>query len=173
MTDRLDSKHVKVVKEMLNDRKHNIENETKDYILSNNSDTKMLVSKVVHDKISISLIQNVLLECKSFKCSRYIIFYTHSVTPMAKKIIQTSRHLNVTIETMNIKEVSFNITHHYLVPKHDIVKSRDILEELKPQREHLPVLRKMDPVSKYYGYKRGDIVRITRKDKTIMYRIVK
>ena len=92
---------------------------------------------------------------------------------MAKKIIQTSRHLNVTIETMNIKEVSFNITRHYLVPKHDIVKSRDILEELKPQREHLPVLRKMDPVSKYYGYKRGDIVRITRKDKTIMYRIVK
>lgn len=166
-------KNIRVCKELIKDRHYVIQDENDDYILScKGGNDKLCIFKTLHDKISISLIQKVTSECKDLSCKRCIIFYKQTVTPMAKKLIQTGRNLQMNIQTMNIKEISFNITHHYLVPKHELVQSSDIIQELQPHKKNLPILKKLDPVSKYYGFKRGDIVRVTRKDNTIMYRVV-
>ena len=36
-----------------------------------------------------------------------------------------------------------------------------------------PLLRRDDPISKFYGYNRGDVIKITRPNNYISYSIVK
>lgn len=75
------------------------------------------------------------------------------------------------IEIFNIKELQFNLTHHELVPKHELVTS---IEEINiliknyslKSRNQLPHILRTDPMAKYLGLKQGDVVRITRISET-------
>ena len=54
-----------------------------------------------------------------------------------------------------------NITHHALVPKHEKINLSDINFCVK-NNEEWPKLYTTDPISQYYDYKPGDLIRITR-----------
>jgi len=78
------------------------------------------------------------------------------------------------------KQLTFNISKHVLVPKHELL-SPLIKNELKEiyflnKIEQLPTLLDRDPVAKWYGMKPGDICRITRENPnigtSIIYRLV-
>ena len=56
------------------------------------------------------------------------------------------------------------------------IKDGDDLEKtdfIKRMGQDIPIIYKGDPVSRFYNFEKGDIVRILRKDNTIGYRIVK
>jgi len=78
------------------------------------------------------------------------------------------------------KQLTFNISKHTLVPKHELLLPT-IKNELKEiyflnKMEQLPTLLDRDPVAKWYGMKPGDICRITRENPnigtSIIYRLV-
>lgn len=78
-------------------------------------------------------------------------------------------------ETFCLKNLLFNITRHNLVPKHELVNSVESEEvyrrysiKTKQQNIKFPLLlTKSDPVAKYYDFKPGQLVRITRPSSSI------
>lgn len=78
-------------------------------------------------------------------------------------------------EMFCLKNLLFNITRHSLVPKHELLTA-DEAEEIysrysvktKQQQVKFPLLlTKSDPVAKYYDFKPGQLVRITRPSSSI------
>ena len=43
----------------------------------------------------------------------------------------------------------------------------------KKYTDDIPIILKSDPISRFYGYERGDIIKVTRKSGYVMFRIVK
>lgn len=78
-----------------------------------------------------------------------------------------------------MKKGRFSILEHELVPKHEILGEREVIELLdkyKLGKEQLPKIKKSDPVIKEIKAEVGDIVRITRRSRTagksLSYRLV-
>ena len=81
---------------------------------------------------------------------------------------------------MGYKYLMFNITKHFLVPKHMKYKGRksDLCEKLLINNiNKLPVILHSDPIARYYDYKSNDVIEIERPVKankiSKVYRICK
>ncbi|EKX46336.1 hypothetical protein GUITHDRAFT_163048 [Guillardia theta CCMP2712] len=75
-------------------------------------------------------------------------------------------------------ELVVNITEHEMVPKHRImsgVEKKKLLQRYKVNDDQLPRILISDPVAKYLGLRRGNVVEITRDSDTagryVTYRI--
>ncbi|MBL7206230.1 MAG: DNA-directed RNA polymerase subunit H [Candidatus Aenigmarchaeota archaeon] len=75
--------------------------------------------------------------------------------------------------------MNLEILKHQLVPKHEILSSkekREVLKKFNIEKEKLPRISVSDSVVKVIGAKPGDLIRITRKSptsgKAIYYRFV-
>ena len=69
----------------------------------------------------------------------------------------------------NVKEKSYNIFGHQLVPKHELLSKKDaeeLMQEFHIQPHQLPYLKSSDPASQSLHAEPGDIIRITRKSAT-------
>lgn len=103
------------------------------------------------------------------KLSHCIVIYPDTITFSAKKYIHSKK--NITIEFFNEDELLINKTKHQLSPKYEPCQ----LEELKlyvnissgdDLKKLLPKILFNDHIAKYYGLKRGDILKITRSSET-------
>jgi DNA-directed RNA polymerase I, II, and III subunit RPABC1 len=125
-------------------------------------------------KLNVGVFKEYISVLHTLEIDRGIIIYTDSITPIAKQLIDGCE---VTIETFNINELQYNITQHVLVPKHERMCTDDAVMFKKKYGNKVQSIMKTDPISRFYGYSRGDIIKITRSFKsgplTIGYRIVK
>ena len=67
------------------------------------------------------------------------------------------------------EELLVNITHHQLVPKHSVLQDSEKAELLKRYRakeSQLPKIQCEDPVAKYFGVRRGQVMKIIRLSET-------
>ncbi|BGP02163.1 DNA-directed RNA polymerases II 24 kDa polypeptide (RNA polymerase II subunit 5) [Rhodotorula toruloides] len=105
---------------------------------------------------------------ESQKIPRGILIYKTSMTPSANKVI-TAMAQQFTIEAFQESELLVNITHHVLVPKHEVLKPEEkklLLQKYRLKDTQLPRIQLHDPVARYYGLKRGQVVKITRPSET-------
>jgi len=71
------------------------------------------------------------------------------------------------------------ILNHTLVPKHEVMKNKEVdglLKEFNLTKDLLPKINESDPIIEAIGAKKGDVLKITRDSltagKAVSYRIV-
>lgn len=158
--------------EMLNARGFTDIREEEGIIHGNNPTEDAGICVILHTqpKFTVTNVQEYNMMVSGMNMNHYIIVVENPVTPMARKVIDNS--IEMTIEVFLVQELVFNITKHELVPKHEKVNAEKALELKKRFGTKFPVLLKIDPVCRFYGFKRGDMIRVVRKNGTIAFRIV-
>lgn len=103
-----------------------------------------------------------------------IFVYKDKFTTVNEKYLKSQLGFKK-IELFCIKNLLFNITKHELVPKHELMKNDDAKMiydrySIKDNQKivKLPLLiTKTDPVSKYYDFKPGNLIKITRPSSSV------
>lgn len=73
------------------------------------------------------------------------------------------------IQVFNLDILQKNITKLNIVPQHRILNKKEheaLLEKFNAREEDLPIIKRLDPVAKYYSMRPGNICEISRKTET-------
>lgn len=125
-----------------------------------------------NNKVNIVYIKNIMKYLNEMNFNNVILIYKDNITSSVKKIIELSD--DIKFELFNEDEICYNITNHYLVPKHELVTDINVINKLKNlDFKNLPIILKDDPVVRYHNFKIGDLIKIYRNNGNIVYRIVK
>ncbi|KAI6241455.1 RPB5-like protein [Aphelenchoides fujianensis] len=118
-------------------------------------------------KIGIKTIKAYCQQMQEQNVTRAIIVVQGGLTPSAKQAVNDmlpKYQLEVFLEA----ELMVNITEHELVPEHVVMSSEEktgVVESILKDSQ-LPRIQLSDPVSRYFGLKRGQVVKIIRPSET-------
>jgi len=174
--------------EMLTQRGYKITYDGDDGLIAKLSITDCLI--VFFEKTSgltTDRVYKLLIKTREKNCNHCIIVYKDNVTTYVKNLIgnelfERSRSdksaihntTDLDIEIFNEAELRINITKHRLQPKTvDKLSEVDTTSFKKKFGIKIPVFSITDPLVRFYNYKKGDIISLTRADGTKTYRIVK
>lgn len=161
--------------EMIIQRNYEIIDKDDERILAKKPDGNLMCIFLTNSsKFNVDSIQEYILMMRKMNLWHSIIVYKDNVTPVAKKIISDTKDFK--IELFQEEELQYNITKHYLVPSHSIYGKKDSKESIefkKKYSDNFPVILKSDPVSRFYAYEKGDVIKITRSNGYVTFRIVK
>lgn len=129
------------------------------------------------DKLGAKPIKQYTREMEDKNVMRAIVVVKDQITPFAKKVMTTIDKFKFDIFQQT--ELMVNITEHELVPKHVKMTPEQkavMMARYKIADSQLPQIQKSDPVARYLGLERGDMVKIIRPSETagryITYRLV-
>uniref|UniRef100_A0A7S1B186 DNA-directed RNA polymerases I, II, and III subunit RPABC1 n=1 Tax=Noctiluca scintillans TaxID=2966 RepID=A0A7S1B186_NOCSC len=112
------------------------------------------------------------------KIREAILVVRQPLTPLARTAI-TEAMSKMRIEVFHENELIVNITRHELVPKHlplTAEEQKQLLSRYKMKPSQLPRIQLSDPVARYFGMKRDEVVKIIRPSETagryVTYRLV-
>lgn len=94
--------------------------------------------------------------------SRLILVLQSKMTSKAREAIKDIFKFKV--ETFHITELLVNITKHVLKPRHDILTENEkqkLLKKFNVEDSQLPRMLETDAVARYYGLRRGQVVKVT------------
>ena len=129
------------------------------------------------ETLNIDILKSFIKILYESKMNEGLIIISGKMSPQAKSKIQEIKN-ELLIEIFTLTELTVNITEHELVPKHILLslkEKEDLLKRYRIKDSQLPKILISDPVARYLGLKRGDVVKIERKSETagkyITYRI--
>ncbi|XP_004513010.1 DNA-directed RNA polymerases II and IV subunit 5A-like [Cicer arietinum] len=130
-------------------------------------------------KVSVRVVRSFFNRMTTDNVGRGIIVCQSQLTGPARNAlgeISSSKHR---IEIFLEDELLVNVTHHELVPEHQVLTDNEkkaLLQKYTVKETQLPRILMTDPVARYFGLKRGQVVRIIRKSETagryVTYRFV-
>lgn len=170
------------VLEMINDRKYNldsiyndlgdeefkylIQNNKLNIIAKNDQNDIMYVKFILTSKVKSSVIKEISLEinekCKNFNNINLLFVLKTKPHTSLMKLEKDSKMGNIQI--MWCKYLQINPTKHILVPTHTKLSEEDgkllVAQYSLKNKTQLPLILRSDPISRYYDYNAGDIIKI-------------
>jgi len=129
-------------------------------------------------KVGIKTIKAYCQRMQEENITRAIIIVQNGMTPSAKQSLVDMAPKYI-LEQFLEAELLVNITEHELVPEHVVLtvdEKTELLARYKLKDVQLPKIQSGDPVARYLGLKRGQVVKIVRPSETagryVSYRLV-
>jgi DNA-directed RNA polymerase I, II, and III subunit RPABC1 len=129
-------------------------------------------------KVGVTPVRKYCTRMKQHEATRGIIVVKEGITPFAKTAIDEMRP-KYKLEHFKQIELLVDITEHELVPEHQVLNDEEkakLLARYKLTESQLPRLQVNDPVARYFGLDRAQVVKIIRPSETagryVTYRIV-
>ena len=129
------------------------------------------------EKVGVKPIKVYTDRMRTESVNNAILVLRVDITPFAKQAVQEMSD-SFRIEHFKEAELLVDITKHQLVPEHQVLTKNEKIELLKRYRlkeTQLPRIQPNDPVARYYGMRRGQVVKIIRPSETagryVTYRI--
>ena len=142
-----------------------------------NSD--ILVCMLIHDNLDSKKATSVIKEMEKRKLSQCINVCSSKNKNVDKVVSYDIVDPKYTVEIFEKNSLLINITKHVLVPKHRILNDTERQELFERyhilDNSQLPKMLTTDPIARYYGLKKGQVVEIIRNEdinKHVSYRIV-
>ena len=140
-------------------------------------DSKIMLYFPDEPRITVPIIATIAQKMHKEGIKRTLMVGKGNITPSAKQaIIEVQSHF--IIEFFEEKELLVNITEHELVPKHIVMNETErqaLLKRYRVKESQLPKIQVTDPVARYFGLSRGQVVKIIRTSETagkyITYRL--
>ena len=158
--------------EMMEQRNYEIINKEEDQIVALKPDGNQIIVFLSDSlKFNVKNIQMYITIMDEMQIFHAIIVYKETITAFTKKAIEES--LEMTFELFAVEDLQYNITKHILQPKFECLPTEESTKFKKQYGNRFPTLRRDDPISRFYGYNKGDVIKITRPNNYISYSIVK
>lgn len=130
-------------------------------------------------KVGVQPIKKMTEIMKTVGAARALMIVRNEVTPFAKQAIgMLQSQQGLTVEMWRESDLLVDITEHELVPTHQVLDEtakKELLARYRLKPGQLPRIQHKDPVARYYGMEKGQVVKITRDSETagryITYRI--
>lgn len=135
---------------------------------NNNLDDKMYVFFPEDPKIGIKVVQCYASRMEEEQVHRAIVIVRAGLTPSAKQAMKNLGP-DYVMEDFLESEMLINITEHELVPQHILLtveEKEELFSRYKLKESQLMKMLTSDPVSRYFGFKRGQVIKIIRKSDT-------
>ncbi|KAJ3076213.1 DNA-directed RNA polymerases II 24 kDa polypeptide (RNA polymerase II subunit 5) [Quaeritorhiza haematococci] len=129
---------------------------------------QLLVFFTEDETVGIKPIKKICERMISQSIMKGILVYQKNLTPSANKVVQEMAP-KYHLELFQEAELLVNITHHVLVPQHEVLSAEEkktLLQRYRLKETQLPRIQPSDPVARYYGVKRGQVMRIVRPSET-------
>ena len=151
-------------------RNYTLVKEDENYTLMKDVEDNFVIVFNCNESLTIHSLKLYLKIMDENQIRHCLIIYKEKLTPSAKKIIEISEF---EIEVFTHDEMSINITNHKYYFPHIKINDQEKKQLLDKYGKHLPIILKTDSVVRYLNFKKGDILKIIRKDDFIYYRLVK
>ena len=115
-------------------------------------------------------LKEIIQKMEENETDHVIVIYKNGVTS-ATNISLKSMH-SKRIELFSRLNMTINITKHRLQPKFERLSDEEAKKFKKKYGTQFGIMKSSMPPARFYDFKRGDIIRITRNNGYITYRIV-
>lgn len=122
-------------------------------------------------KFNVKSMQEVISTMNTMELRHALVIYQAGITPATKSSLVQLEDMH--IELFSEEDLQINITKHRLQPKFERLVSKEAEEFKKKYGLKIGTLRSDKPISMFFHYQKGDIIRVTRPSGYITYRIVK
>lgn len=164
---------VEKAKEIINNicLQRNYRYEAEDLYKDDKNDVFVKIFYCLHTKLNIDILKNYIQFLEEHHFTHSIIVHDQIITSSSKKILENM--VRFQFETFHLDELQFDITQHILYCPHSKLNDIEKKKINKDIVKNLPILLHNDPICRYFDFRRGDIIKIQRKNGLIIYRIVK
>mmetsp|Transcript_6779 Transcript_6779/g.11951 ORF Transcript_6779/g.11951 Transcript_6779/m.11951 type:complete len:212 (+) Transcript_6779:111-746(+) len=139
---------------------------------------QMFVFFPEEDKLDVKSIAKYAEYMKAREVRRAILVVEKDISSYAKKALADAPPLYF-IEVFKESELLVDITDHELVPKHEVLSQEEkdfLMQRYNLTDSQLPRMYTTDPITRYFGLVRGQVVKVIRSSETagryVTYRIV-
>jgi len=153
------------------EHKEAVDESTMAFLFHNDMGAVILVWYFCYDKMNIDSIKEFIHLLETLHVQHGIIIYQNSVTSSTRKVIENLYQFK--IELFDLKELQYDMTLFRYFCQHEKVEPAKAVQLRQKFGTSLPTLLRTDPVVRYYHFQKGDIIKVTRRNDTQVYRLVK